>query len=70
MSLSWKKANKYYKLLLQPNLFGMIDVICVWGRIGSNLGGYKIICCNSDRDIAYVIDSVRKRRRHRGYSDE
>ena len=39
MVLYWTKENKYYKLFEQATLFGTIDVVCVWGRIGGNLGG-------------------------------
>ncbi len=67
MNLFWKKENKYYKLLFQPNLFGTIDIICIWGRIGGNLGGYKIMPCDTEEDIAYIIDNIKKRRRYRGY---
>ena len=41
MPLFWIKENKYYKIIFQPTLFGRMDVICVWGRIGGNLGNYK-----------------------------
>jgi predicted DNA-binding WGR domain protein len=67
MTLSWTKDNRYYKLLLQPNLFGNTDVILMWGRIGSNLGGYKIVSCESEEDIVFIVDSVKKRREYRGY---
>ena len=42
MNLFWIKENRYYKIIFQPTLFGRTDVICVWGRIGGNLGNYKL----------------------------
>ena len=35
MPLFWIKENRYYKIIFQPTLFGRMDVICVWGRIGT-----------------------------------
>lgn len=68
MNLSWKKNTKYYKLLFQPNLFGTTDVVCMWGRIGSKLGGYKIVSCEGKEDMSFIIDSIKKRRKYRGYT--
>ena len=67
MNLLWAKENKYYKVLLQATLFGTIDIICVWGRIGGNLGGYKVISCDTDQDVELSINSIKKRRQYRGY---
>ena len=65
--LYWTKENKYYKILLQATLFGTIDIICVWGRIGGNLGGYKVISCDTDQDVEITVNSIKKRRQYRGY---
>jgi hypothetical protein len=65
--LHWTKDNKYYKCFEQPTLFGTIDVICVWGRIGGNLGGYKIIPCDTEDGVESVLKNVKKRRVSHGY---
>ena len=67
MSLYWTKKSKYYKLIEQSTLFGTIDVVCVWGRIGGNLGGYKIIPCATAEEVDQIIDQIRTRRKYRGY---
>ena len=67
MNLLWTKEHRYYKILLQATLFGTVDIICVWGRVGGNLGGYKVISCDTDQDVELVIDSIKKRRKYRGY---
>lgn len=67
MSLFWVKNNRYYKIKFQPTLFGTIDVICIWGSIGRNLGNYKIIPSKDKQDIASIVDAVKKRRKQRGY---
>lgn len=65
----WVKDTKYYRLLLQSNLFGSVDVVCCWGSLRSRNGGYKIIRCDSQNgeDINKIIASVKKRREARGY---
>ena len=68
MALSWGKDNRYYKLLFQPTLFGTMDVICVWGRVGGNLGGYKVIHCDTEKDVELSVNNIKQKRRYRGYT--
>lgn len=67
MPLFWIKNNRYYKIIFQPTLFGTIDIICSWGRIGGNLGNYKVVSSQGKHDIELIIDTIKKRRRQRGY---
>lgn len=67
MPLFWIKNNRYYKIIFQPTLFGTIDVICAWGRIGGNLGNYKVVSSKNNQDIELIIDTIKKRRKQRGY---
>jgi hypothetical protein len=67
MPLFWIKNNRYYKIIFQPTLFGTMDVICVWGRIGGNLGNYKVVSSKNKQDIDIIIEDIKKRRRQRGY---
>ena len=67
MPLFWIKNNRYYKIIFQPTLFGTIDIICSWGRIGGNLGNYKVVSSKGKQDIELIIDTIKKRRRQRGY---
>jgi len=67
MPLFWIKNNRYYKIIFQPTLFGTIDIICSWGRIGGNLGNYKVVSSKDKQDIELIIDTIKKRRKQRGY---
>ena len=67
MPLFWIKNNRYYKIIFQPTLFGTIDIICAWGRIGGNLGNYKVVASKDEQDIASIVDAVKQRRKQRGY---
>jgi predicted DNA-binding WGR domain protein len=66
-SLLWTNQHKYYKIMLQPTLFGNTDVILIWGKTGGNLGGYKIVFCNSSEETETVIKQIKQRRKYRGY---
>lgn len=67
MNLHWQKGTKYYKLFLQQNLFGGSDVICCWGRVGTKLGGYKIIPNNTKKELEDTVATISKRRKYREY---
>jgi len=67
MSLFWIKENRYYRIIFQPTLFGTIDIICAWGRIGGNLGNYKVVASKDEQDIELIIEDIKKRRKQRGY---
>lgn len=67
MPLFWIKNNKYYKIIFQPTLLGTVDIICTWGRIGGNLGNYKVISSIGNQDIELIIEDIKKRRKQRGY---
>lgn len=67
MFLYWTNKHKYYKLFEQQTLFNTIDVICVWGRIGGNLGNYKVIPCKNEEEVEKTIEQITKKRLSRGY---
>lgn len=67
MQYHWRKEKKYYKLSLQANLFGSIDIICSWGSLSNNHTGYKVILCKNQLDIDTAVQAIAKRRRSRGY---
>jgi len=65
---SWinKLNNRYYKVMQHPSFFG-ISLVLVWGSIGSQLGGYKIITYDTYEEIEDFINKLTKRREYRGY---
>jgi predicted DNA-binding WGR domain protein len=67
MSYRWYKMTKYYHIHLQPNLFGGISVIRLWGGINSKKSGHKITMCDSEEQVSEVILATIKRRKARGY---
>jgi len=67
MFLYWTNNHKYYKLFEQKTLFNTIDVICVWGRIGGNLGNYKVIPCKNEEEVTKTVEQITKKRLSRGY---
>ncbi len=62
------EANKqrFYVLTVQPTLFGGVDLVCEWGRIGS-AGAVRFI---PHTDTGQAIDTIRTitaKRKARGY---
>jgi predicted DNA-binding WGR domain protein len=44
-----------------------MDVVCTWGRVGGNLGNYKVISSKDNKDIELIIEDIKRRRKQRGY---
>ncbi len=65
--LKWHKGTKYYYIQCARNLFGNIDLLCVWGREGTRLGGSKTIPIKNKQNLEKEIDYITKRRKARGY---
>ncbi len=63
----WRKKDRYYNVQLQHNFFGGTSVICSWGSLYSNLGNYKIIPCQDDKQTTNTMEIIKKRRKARGY---
>jgi len=61
-----EKNNRYYKILSHRSFFGE-SLVLMWGRIGSKLGGCKIILCDTQEETQELIDKITKRRKYRGY---
>lgn len=62
-----RKRARWYTLQLQARLFGGMDVVCRWGRIG-NAGGAELrkefaTAEEADRQAALIL----RRRRRSGY---
>lgn len=68
-NLYWRKDTKYYRIILQKDLFGGVNVVCVWGRVGTDNGGYKIVLCDTEHDLDSAISRIKKRRKYRGYTE-
>jgi predicted DNA-binding WGR domain protein len=67
MLLSWLKDHRFYNVQLQANLFGGTSVFCSWGSRYGKRGGYKIIFCDNELDVANTLQAIKKRRKVNGY---
>lgn len=65
---TWHKNHKYYKVYLQPNLFGTFSIVCVWGSINNNLGNCRTIICDTKKELELTLKNIFKTRKYRGYS--
>ena len=66
---AWVNPEKarYYRVSLEPDLFGDWTLLKVWGGIGSRLGGMKGSGVASYDDGLRQIGEIAKRRTQRGY---
>jgi hypothetical protein len=65
----WINAEKarYYRVVLEKDLFGVWNLIACWGGLHSRRGGMRVTALASlDAGVA-AVDGIAKRRRQRGY---
>lgn len=63
-----EKNNRYYKILPHPSLWG-VSIVLMWGSLGSKLGNYKIVICDTQEEIEQIINKIAKCREYRGYRE-
>lgn len=69
ISYSWKNSSfRYYKLILQKDLFGHHVITCIWGSLISKLGNYKNYAFENIEDAKTFISQIKKKRSQRGYN--
>ena len=62
-----RNRRRWYTLCLQPTLFGEIDLVCQWGRLGDSGGQRQVTTYPSDAAAALAAESVIARRKLHGY---
>ena len=63
-----RNMRRFYKLAVQPTLFGGASVIRNWGRIGTN-GQSMMETFDSNGDAATASIRLERAKRRRGYRD-
>ena len=67
MELLWLNNTKYYKIITQFDLFYKINLICIWGRLSTKRGGYKVIVCDNEEEMESRLRLIKRRRTSHGY---
>lgn len=65
----WINSEKarYYRVVLEKDLFGTWSLIACWGALHSRRGGIRVAALASlDAGVA-ALEGIAKRRRQRGY---
>lgn len=62
-----KRMHRFYRLDLQPDLFGQWCLMREWGRIGST-GQTRTVPFPSPQEAQASLDSQRRAKERRGYS--
>jgi predicted DNA-binding WGR domain protein len=63
-----KNMARFYRLDVQPDLFGGWSFIREWGRIGRS-GTVRQTPCPSEADAFAALERQRRAKERRGYSD-
>jgi predicted DNA-binding WGR domain protein len=58
---------RYYRLHVQPDLFGQWCLIHEWGRIGSAGGQTRIVTYSTCFDAEAALDKQRRAKERKGY---
>ena len=59
---------RFYKLCLQPTLFGEVMLVRNWGRVGTN-GQVKFETFEAAEDAEKALNRIERSKRRRGYVD-
>ncbi|UXS66741.1 WGR domain-containing protein [Agrobacterium tumefaciens] len=63
-----QNMRRYYRIAIQPTLFGGASVTCNWGRIGS--GGHTMMqTFDHPGDANTALSRLERAKRRRGYQD-
>jgi hypothetical protein len=60
-------TRRYYRAIVQQNLWGDWELYCVWGGIGSQRGNSKAIPASSGDDARLKLAALTTRRLKRHY---
>ena len=65
----WENAQtrRYYEARVAKNLLDEWEVLCVWGGIGTRLGGSTVILLASLGDAQITLETINARRTQRHY---
>ena len=65
----WENAqsHRYYEARVIKNLLDEWEVLCVWGGIGTRLGGSTVIPLASRDDAKITLEKIDARRTQRHY---
>ncbi len=64
---SAKNLHRYYRLDVQPDLFGAWCFICEWGRIGQRGGQSRTVTHPTPTEAHAALDKQRQAKERKGY---
>jgi len=64
-----RNADKWYAVHVGCNLFGDLEVVCRWGRMGGNGHQERSVTCASRRQAGSIVRDIVALRRAHGYTE-
>ena len=62
------QTHRYYEARVVKNLFEEWEILCLWGGIGTRLGGSTVIPLTSLDEAQSTLEKINARRTKRHYS--
>lgn len=66
-SRRWLSASRYYRVIVQLNLFGQWEILRAWGSRTSHLGGFAVQPVSTCDEALALMERESRRRIRRGY---
>jgi predicted DNA-binding WGR domain protein len=63
-----KRMHRYYRMAVQPDLFGQWCLLREWGRIGSS-GQMRQVPFPTRQEAEVALDKQRRAKERRGYAE-
>ena len=63
----WVTDSRYYRAIVQQDLFGCWELLKAWGGLGSRLGRHQVCPATSREQAFELLEAEERRRVSRGY---
>lgn len=63
-----RNMARFYRLSIEPNLFGGVSLVRTWGRIGG-ASRTKFLLCEDAREAEHLYHRISWNKQRRGYAD-
>jgi predicted DNA-binding WGR domain protein len=63
-----KGQRRFYSLMIERDLFGIVRLVCCWGRVGTR-GQETVAEFPTEDDAAEALEALASARRQEGYWD-
>ncbi|MBQ0820722.1 WGR domain-containing protein [Microvirga sp. HBU67558] len=63
-----KEIRRFYSLMIERDLFGVVRLVCHWGRVGTR-GQESVTDFPTEDEAAEALEALASTKRRQGYQD-